>query len=106
MFLICLIEFAGQGQRGKTTMLGMRKANPSNALKSIRFEAGAQRTYKPVGENHQQFASLVGTIVDRFPQNYKSWSKVPAHLKSTIWTELRVKFLIILFNVKFFTYTY
>jgi hypothetical protein len=101
VIFICSFECAGQGKRGKTTLKGAR-AKPSYASGqklSIEFELGSQKTYKPVGDNANTFASLVGTIVDRFPMTCKSWKNVPRENKDLIWPELEVKFLTIQFNV-------
>ena len=99
VFNICLLEFAGQGKRGKTTLAGLRKRIPKGTVLPIRFEIAPHNTYRPIGDNAAAFSSAVGCIVDDFPKNSPSWMKLPKELKAGVWTDLQVKFLIIEFNV-------
>ena len=94
MFYISSLEFVGRGKRGKTRNVGLRKilAANNNRLLDIDFEQGAHKTYRPVGNNAKHFSSLVGTIVDKLPQNYASWNKVPRADRDLIIRELQVKF--------------
>ena len=80
--------------------MGLRKLIESRKgiLLDIAFEQ-AQATYRPVGNNAKYFASLVGTIVERLPQNTGGWISIPKASWDMVLPEVAVKFFLVQFSV-------
>lgn len=93
------LEFVGRGKRGRTTNAGLRKILESRkGLLDIAFDQ-QQGTYRPVGSNAKYFASLVGTIVERLPQNTAGWLFIPQSARDMVLVEVGVKFLFVQLSV-------